>query len=356
MSDAEKNSRLLFVIGAPRSGTYLLTVYLTQQLSLAIPVETHFIPLFERYLYLWGNLKKKCNRERLLQDIYDFLEIWTPRSERGRDWKLVRELSLLGTRPLADIIAAETENYSEIINSLYRKYAELHNRGWAGDKSAFYFPLSPEKIKQIIPETMFVHMVRDGRDVSLSWRNMWFGPLSVTESAWLWRKHVLDRRRWGKNNPESYFEIYYEKFIDDPEKQVNSVAEYFGIGKAGQAHSASGMREMLAEGPAHSMLSQAINPANKDKWKDDMSKNDLAIFEFWAGDALREMGYPVVNQEFSWLMKIRFYIYAVGAGFMRLISWRHFRLRIKNVLPLLIWISNSLKIPLVRIVNAGLSQ
>ena len=90
---SQTDSRNFFLIsGAPRSGTYLLMTKLAREYDIAFPVETHFIPIFYRYRFLWGDLRNKDNREKMLDAIYKFLEIWTPRSERGRDYSAIKNL------------------------------------------------------------------------------------------------------------------------------------------------------------------------------------------------------------------------------------------------------------------------
>ena len=63
----------VLIVGAPRSGTYLIVSELEKLFSIVTPLETHFIPLFQRYLTLWGDLTKEHNRRALLTDIFLFL-------------------------------------------------------------------------------------------------------------------------------------------------------------------------------------------------------------------------------------------------------------------------------------------
>ena len=101
----------LFVIGCPRSGTSLLTSILSREL--AIPYETHFIPLFERVLWLWGDLRRPSRRAHLLRSIYEFLEIWTVQAARGRALDQLHRMSLLATKPSADELVDGTTSYPE---------------------------------------------------------------------------------------------------------------------------------------------------------------------------------------------------------------------------------------------------
>ena len=79
------------------------------------------------------------------------------------------------------------------------------------------------------PETKFVHLIRDGRDVCLSMMN-WKGrqlrrPFSawkedrVSTGALWWELNVrLGRQDGGSLAPELYHEVHYEALVSEPEE------------------------------------------------------------------------------------------------------------------------------------------
>ena len=56
------NALNVIMVGAPRSGTYWVVDLLKSRFGIELPSETHFIPLFHRYLWLWGDLSRRNNR------------------------------------------------------------------------------------------------------------------------------------------------------------------------------------------------------------------------------------------------------------------------------------------------------
>ncbi|MBF0296123.1 MAG: sulfotransferase, partial [Magnetococcales bacterium] len=96
----------VFVVGCDRSGTTLLTALLESRLGLAAPLETHFIPYFARTLFLWGDLGRRRNRERLLTAIGHFLEILLVSSTPQLDPTEARSGTLLAVLPQAEAILA----------------------------------------------------------------------------------------------------------------------------------------------------------------------------------------------------------------------------------------------------------
>ena len=78
-------------------------------------------------------------------------------------------------------------------------------------------------IKKAFPEALFVHMIRDGRDVALSLDNQgWIAPfpwdkrrsLLVTGSYWEW---IVKRgREHGLEVAPDYVEVHFEDLISEP--------------------------------------------------------------------------------------------------------------------------------------------
>jgi hypothetical protein len=80
-------------------------------------------------------------------------------------------------------------------------------------------------IQEIFPEARFLHVLRDGRDVSVSvrqaaksWAPRWresFGR-SVYTSAWAWKQTIRRTRRDRPGLGEAFLEIRYEDLKADP--------------------------------------------------------------------------------------------------------------------------------------------
>jgi len=342
---------VVFIVGAPRSGTYLLVTRLSALFPLAIPVETHFMPLFQRVLPLWGDLGIEGNRRRLLACIYDFLEIFTPRSERGRNWEQIRRYSLLATKAHAEAIVSRSSNYQQLIAGLYQEYAKLHGAHLAGDKSAFFFPLPLELLAQVVPHLKVIHIVRDGRDVCLSWQAIWTGPETLTEAAYLWRDHVRDKQRWGKAHPDRYLEVRYEDLLEDPQGVFNRLGVFLGLPRSDFAPERSAIAQVLAEGATHHKVAEPLDSGNKEKWKYLMSDSDQALFEYHAGSVLRDNGYPTVDRIYTTRERFYYALLLVGARLRAWLSLRRWRLWLKSVLPVAIWMARRCRFPLVKALN-----
>ena len=73
-------------------------------------------------------------------------------------------------------------------------YAEREGKTRYGDKTPGYVK-EMRRIQRVLPEARFVHIIRDGRDVSLSHLRMNWGPETYAESARLWRNRIRKARK-----------------------------------------------------------------------------------------------------------------------------------------------------------------
>ncbi len=346
---------LHFIVGCPRSGTYLLSNMLDQTGQIAIPTETHFIPLFSRYAFLAGNLKNVTARTRLLRAIYAFLEIWLTRAEMERGFDEMTKHSLLTTQDEFEKIVQEARTYPETIHAIYEKYAMLKGKTLYGDKSAFFQHIPLEDLDHASGrQGKFIHIVRDGRDVFLSWRKLSMGPENLAIAARVWRDHITQKRRWGTLHPERYCEIRYEDLLENPEREARRLCEFIGIEFNPEMlnfHS-SEMAQAIANSSTHSMLGKPIDAANREKWRTQMTSEDIAYFDWVAGAALATTGYPRANLPITGITKLGFTYRNILAGMQSIFTYRAFRLYLKNTLPGILIAMGYCGVKVERIVNS----
>ena len=343
----------VFVVGCPRSGTYLLSLVLTAEFGIAMPVETHFMPLFAPVLPLFGDLAQAANRRRLLDCIYAFLAVWTPRSERDRDAATIRRYSLLATRPAAEDIVREARDYPGLVRGLLARYAALHGLDACGDKSAFFRHLPLDAATAALPDARVVHVVRDGRDVCLSWLGIWTGPVNLAQGAATWREHVEAKRAWGARHPARYLEVRYERLLAEPLAVLEELATFLGRRPrhGTLAFHDSELAATLAGGAPHAKVSEPLDPANRDKWRTRMSTGEQELFDVVAGDTLRELGYDTPLAVPRGTARLALALRALGGRLHGLCSWHEAQIRAKHLLPLVLLLCQRLRLPLVRWLN-----
>jgi hypothetical protein len=345
MRDASRP--ILFIVGCPRSGTYLLSSILNASGRVAIPVETHFVPLFRPYWRIAGDPATPAARRRLLRAIFMFLRIWIVRAEVERDYEAVSRHTLLAVEGSSERIAKEASGFEEAVLMLFRAYAELKGADIPADKSAFFAHVPLEEIDAAVAgAARYLHVIRDGRDVCLSWMKTRFGPASTREAALVWARHISGKRGWGRRNPARYREVRYEDLLNAPAESLRGVCEFVGLPYSDALldfHSSTFARD-LANSTTHTRLAQPLDASNQGKWRLEMPQGEIGAFERIASRELEACGYPLASPGLQGRPP--------GNGGRLLLARQRVRVGLKGLLPAFALISARLGIPLDRVCNS----
>lgn len=115
-----------------------------------------------------------------------------------------------------------------LLNRFYFFYAEkqdLDIKRW-GDKTPLN-SMSVFQIKKVFQEAQFVHIIRNGVDVSYSYMNS--GLKDYTTAALRWKGTVKFLQKFGRKFPEQYYELKYEELVTNPEKNVKNICAFLNI-------------------------------------------------------------------------------------------------------------------------------
>jgi hypothetical protein len=279
-----------FVVGAERSGTTLLRLMLDAHPDLAVPPETHFI----------DRAVEACRDAR--DPRRAFIETVTSHRRWG-------DFRIEGDNLERRISGIEPFDLGEALRAFYGLYAQKFGKTRWGDKTPKYVH-SMELIHRLLPEARFVHIIRDGRDVALSTRDLWFGPDSVEEAAQKWRS-LIEKARVQSREVPHYLEIRYEDLVSETEPTLRRICEFVDLrwdpGMLSYHETAEermseiyrdmespkGKRVVRGE-MRRSLHTLTGSPPQRDRiarWKEGMTIEDRKRFEDAAGETLRELGY-----------------------------------------------------------------
>jgi len=158
--------------------------------------------------------------------------------------------------------------------------------------------LRVEQVKRDLPNALFVHIIRDGRDIALSLKKMGgFTPLpwdrgptnSLVATALYWEWMVGKGRAGGQKFPADYIEVRYEDLIANPRETLGKLGgfidhdlDYDRIQRASLGRLSETNSSFREEGPKEKINRLA---AGKNAWRAPMS---LPLKLPWAS-ALRKM-------------------------------------------------------------------
>lgn len=272
-----------FIFGCGRSGTSLLSRMLNQHSHLAVPYESHLFNTFFPLLKYYGNLSEEKNRRRLISDILmtDVMNDWKPKLN------------------ITEILSSVKENsFGGIFDSILTTWASKNNKIRWGEKTPHHVDYW-DKISQKWPCAKVIHIYRDGRDVALSLKNARFGPKTIYANAYYW-KNYLERVNQLKNKiePTKFFEMSYENLLENPETELKKLCDFLGEDfEQSMLEFYKNKNEYKTDDQNRQNLMKPVIKNNSEKWRTEMSKKELRVFEAISGNLLKEYGYEVINEK-----------------------------------------------------------
>jgi sulfotransferase family protein len=268
-----------FLVGCGRSGTTLLRAMIDSHPAIAVSHESEWIVPLGRARATY-ELPSGFDGERFVADLLS--HSWAGRVGMPEDE--IRS-ALEADRP-ADLTSA--------VRSAFDAYARRHGKHRAGDKTPAYV-IHIDLLADVMPEGRFVHIVRDGRDVAMSYMDVPFGPKDVREAAVFWQRRVRAGQASGRRlGPGRYLELRYEDLVESPEARLREVCAFLELGFDPvmlRYHERAGELVAAARHPQHhGHLFHSPEKGVRD-WRRQMAPDDVALFEALSGDLLRELGY-----------------------------------------------------------------
>jgi hypothetical protein len=276
----------VFVLGCGRSGTKLLYHTLLSAGGFALyHAESNAFNLIG---LRFGNLARLENRRALLDH-------WL-KSKLFYRSGLTRE-------EIEPKILNECHNAADFLRILMETIARKQGvERWAESTPLhlLYLPL----IKKLFPDALIVHIIRDGRDVTVSLNRIgWINPLPwdkkrrLLAPAIFWRWIVSKGRQYGRAMPADYMEVHFEDVVQKPRETLERLAafidhdlNYDRIQQNAQGTLRDPNSSFRGDGQE-----KESNPI--ERWKALLSTTEIAQVESLIGDLLHETGYELASTE-----------------------------------------------------------
>jgi hypothetical protein len=157
---------------------------------------------------------------------------------------------------------------------------------------------------EIFPEARFIHVLRDGRDVTCSLLTMdWFDPSTgrkvdyvetMTGAARYWRDVVTEARQQAAHPSLTgrVLEVRYEALVTETAATMRQILEF--LGEEWDDAVLSYQRKDRRGEPMESSTAGILKPVDQSalgRWQHDMTPRDKATFKAEAGALLTTLGY-----------------------------------------------------------------
>ena len=279
-------TRPILIVGCPRSGTTLLRDLLRSHPNLTFPRESRFIPEFYR---AYGDPASDQEAWQLARRILSFPRV-------AKLWKITAEP--------ADF--AGCRSFGAVTRRVFEIWAAKEGKPRWGDKTPQHVRDIPLLLR-LFPDGQVIHIVRDGRDVAVSWLRTHFDPGNLYAAARLWKEMVTKGRNDGALLPPgTYFELRYESLLAEPEATMRNLCAFLdepyvpevltpsrGVRRAGKTSRELTSHRRSFRERTDPLFHDTIVSKNTGGWRTGLSLRQRALFESVAGGLLGELGYPV---------------------------------------------------------------
>lgn len=275
----------VFVMGCHRSGTNLL--YDTLLSAGGFAVYRGYLPIYKVLVPRFGKLDKIENRKKILA-------AWLQSKgfrRSGLDAGFVRDRVLNECRTAGDFIRITMDEIAR-------------RQGVA--RWAVYDPdalLHIPSIKADLPDALFVHILRDGRDIALSLKKMeGFRPFpwnreqrGLVETALYWQWTVRRGRANGSKIPADYLEIHYEELVSSPQSALKKIGDFIGQELDYEKIQQTALGRISESNSSFRAEPKAVqqNPVNR--WKERLTPQEIAEIEATIADGLQDFGYELTT-------------------------------------------------------------
>ncbi|MFZ0479255.1 MAG: sulfotransferase [Terriglobales bacterium] len=281
-SAQSRSTAPVFVVGSARSGTTLFYDMLLSSGGFAVYLaESNVFNMLGPH---FGDLRTRADREKLLR-------VWM-------DSKLFRATGL----ERADIeseVLEHCHNAGDFLRTVMEAMARRQGmRRWAENSVEGHIPT----IKAHIPDALFIHMIRDGRDVATSLHNSryvrtlpWKSHISLPGGGVYWEWVVERTCKAGRQFGNDYIEVHFEDLMANPQQTLAKVGgfldhdlDYDRIRHVGYGSISRPNTHFSAE------LKGTFSPMGR--WKKKFSEPELRRTEAMIGPTLLEQGYALASE------------------------------------------------------------
>lgn len=299
----------VFVVGCARSGTTLLYDTLLSAGGFAIYLGESNI--FNLLAPRFGDLGVRKNREKMLK-------VWLGS-------RLFR-VSGLERRQIEES-ADRCRNAGDFLRVVMDELAQQQNAWrWAGNAPEEILHL--RQIKETIPEALIIHVIRDGRDVSLSLSEKryirpfpWKDRETPEGAALYWEWIVQKGRAAGALLGNDYTEVRFEELVRNPSAVLGRLSGFLDHDLDYSRIQRAAVGTVARPNTSFSGQPRNFNPVGR--WKQQLATDRLTRIEGLVGRTLSQLGYELATPGRAACNKMHL-------GWSRLVYRRFFELKLRS--------------------------
>lgn len=263
----------------------MLRLMLDAHPNILIPPEAHFI----KNLYSTYGRKKSWSlkdKERFIDDLQLDHKVKFWRLDYGQLRKALLKLPQnTGFRQVCDTV------YSCYSSPFPKKEIEFF-----GDKApnnSLYLDL----LLKLYPDAIFIHLVRDYRDVIEAFLMVNFESHVVSSLAYRWNMYNEPFLRYQRQFPDKFYLVRYEDLVANPEKEMSQLLSRLNLSFSSDMlrfhETAKEIKSHLKDDESHffKSLDEPINTTKVGRWRTALNEKQIRTAEHICGKLGQKLGY-----------------------------------------------------------------
>jgi hypothetical protein len=269
------NNIPIILLVSERSGSNLLRTLIGNHKEICAPVSPHLMAEFYAHRRYYGDLRIAENCCKILQDMIDIA------NHPYHNWKL---------KITAPQIAGSVTSVVTAVDRLYREKARQEGKKHYCSKGidAFTF-IDPFRTE--LDNVKFIHLVRDPRDHVASWMKRPINLLTPYDTILKWKAEQQTYIDAVTTRGLKSISIRYEDLIEDTPSAMTRVLTYIGVDIDPNCFKTDEGNEEARRNPYWENLSKPVMKNNKQKYKKELSDEDILIIESIAKNEMAFFGY-----------------------------------------------------------------
>jgi hypothetical protein len=273
----------VFVLGCPRSGTTVLYHMLLSAGGFAVyRFESN---VFNLLVPRFGGMRTRRDREALM-------DAWLK--------SMLFRVSGLNSAEITRRVLEECRDGGDFLRIVMGEVARRQGVNRWADCTPEHL-LSMKDIKRQLPNAIFIHIIRDGRDVALSYAKQgWAYPLpwdrgkQVSVAGLFWKWMVGYGRATSRSLGTDYREVRFEELVTNPRKTLSDLGKFIDHDLDYDRIQQAGIGSVSAPNSSFCVETGRFDPVAR--WRTKMMPEEIRDFESLVGDRLEELGYPLASK------------------------------------------------------------
>jgi hypothetical protein len=276
----------IFIVGLSRSGTTLLSRMLDAHSEIAIFPETWWCALLDRL---------GCNAE--------FSNHWQTSLFFNEVWKNMKPYP----DPAARVVAREASKQpsyagptARLLETLGQAYANERGARIWGEKTPAHALWLPQ-IRALFPRARVLFMVRDPRDVLVSYDDRWNGARRSTEylacTAALLKYYLFHLFHRPGFPPDQVRWVTYEALTSQPSEELERICGFVGVDfeptMLNFYHRHKNVESDTPDGQHHRLLSEPAKADHIGRYKKALTQSQIALAEVFLNQEMQALGYQL---------------------------------------------------------------